>query len=796
MSIRDLRIAARVVAQKPLPAALSVLSIALGIGLTTAVFSLADALLLRPFSVARPTELFTITSIGDDGAPFMYAWQDYENMAHSGVAFSAIAAYQRRGGMLANADGGSDMVLVSPATPNYFSLLGVPAALGRASLHPVAGRPAAVIGWSLWQRHLGGDPAIVGKSIVLDRNAFTVAGVLPREFGGLERGVANDIWLSTDAWFDVLHHGDRRDRFDQFEFVVRLNPGSSRYAAAAQLDASIRGPGKRKPAPAGSPGTILDANFAPTWCQDILAGGGLIVVLALVLFVACANVAQLRLAQSEASRKQTAIRLALGESASAVLRRLLLETALLAIPGAALGLLFAKALLVKAVELLTAGRTFLDAAVRLDARVVAFTTAATVLSILLAGLPAARLVSRLSIAEIIKSEQGATAAGAAWRRQVLIAGQTAITVTLLGITLLFLQSMHNAARIRPGFEPDKNLLLIEAVPGRDVPRAQWAEQVCERLQALPGARSATFARRLALSDSGGGAAIRIEMPGQAPRSVHYNNVAENFFHVMGTRVLAGRGIDSRDRENAAPVIVASQTFVREFVPAGNPLGQSIPVGHKLWQIVGIAEDAPSNQLHETPEPFLYFSYAQMPADDLTLIVETSGVASGSIARLAHPIVAAIRRFDPGALLYDQRTLRQHMDAALAQDRLMTTTATVLGMFSIALLAAGVFGMLQYAVARRTRELGVRMALGASARAVRMMVLTDAFRIAAYGVPIGLGLLAALAWWARSLVLGVSPLSPGLYIGSAMGTLLLALGASWIPAVRATRVDPMKALREM
>lgn len=242
MRYQDLRVAARVVAKNSIPTALSVFSIALGIGLTTAVFSVGNALVLRPLPLQRPGEVLTINSRGDDGAVFMYGWPDYEDMRHSGAGFLDIAAYQRRGGMLAKEEG-SEMVLVSPATPNYFTLLGVRAVLGRASLEPSAGRPAAVLGWRLWQRRFGGDPEIVGKSIVFDGKALNVTGVLPAEFGGLERGVANDIWVSTDAWFDVLSRGDRNDRGDQFEIILRLRPGINADTVAARLDASIRGPG-------------------------------------------------------------------------------------------------------------------------------------------------------------------------------------------------------------------------------------------------------------------------------------------------------------------------------------------------------------------------------------------------------------------------------------------------------------------------------------------------------------------------------------------------------------------------
>ena len=790
MRYQDLRVAARVAARNPIPTALAVLSIAVGIGLTTGVFSLADALFLRPLSIAHPREVLYATSLGDDGSPFMYGWLDYEDMRNAGAGVAAIATYQSRGGMLANQEGGADMVLLSPATPNYFSLLGVRAALGRASFDAHGGRPAAVIGWRLWQRRFGRDPAIVGKTIILDGKALSVAGVMPVEFGGLERGVANDIWVSTDTWFDVLKRGDRQSRYDQFEMVLRLKPGVSAEAAAAQLDASIRGPGRRKPAPAGARGTVLEAQFAPGWRKGLLVGGGLLVVLGLVLFVACANVAQLRLAQGEARKREIGVRMALGASARRVAGQLLLESSLAALPGAVLGLLLAHALVAKATEFLTAGQTFVDPGIRLDARVLAFTVAATLFTVMIAGVLPARLAARLSIADVLKSEQGATGGRTAWRQRFLIIVQSAASVALFGTALLFVQSLRNAAAIQPGFDTNKKLLVLDAVPGLQMPGNVWCEQVAERLAALPGARAATFARRLPLSDSGGGATIRVVMPGQAPRAVKFNNVAGNYFAVMGTRVVAGRGIDTNVRENTQPVTVVSETFARQFFPGRNPLGQWIPIRGKLWQVVGVAEDAPSNYLHEPPEPYLYFSFAQMVPDDITLLLETAQ----DPAALARAMNREVRQFDPRALLYGMTTLRRHMDAALSRDRLMTTSASVLGLFSIGLMAAGLFGVLQYAVARRTRELGLRVALGATPRAIERLILRAALDIVVWGIPIGVGLLAALAWLVRSVLLGVSALNPWWYVASAAAVFAITVCAAWLPARRATRIEPMEALR--
>lgn len=782
--------AIRVLRKSPGATGLSILSIALGIGLTTGIFSVGDAMLLRPFPLERPGEVFQVTSLGDDGQPLFYGWADYQDMLHAGAGLRDIVAYQRRGAMLATGED-TEMVLAYPVTPNFFTFLGVQAALGRATVEQEGGRPGVVIGYRLWQRRFGGDPHTVGKTILLSRQAFVVTGIMTAQFGGLVRGVSNDVWISMDSWFDVLgNKEEKKGRNGQFEFVTRLEPGVRPERAAAQLDAVIRGPGKHKPAPGGSKGTFLEASFAPGWRASLIFGGGLALVLGLVLFVACVNVAQLRLAQSETRKKELGVRMALGAGPRRVARQLLTETGLISVTGCALGLWLAQSLMAKVAEFLSAAGAYIDAGIRMDLRVLAFTLAAALASVLLAGLAPARHAMRLDVTEVLKSEQGIAGARGGRQRKVFMAGQVAVSVMLFGLALLFLQSLRNAAAIHPGMDPQKKLLVMSVGPGREGHPTLWCEQACERLAGLPGVRGATFARRLPLSGSGGGATVRVEIPGQAPLGLKFNNVGGNYFSLMGTRVVAGRGIDANDREGSPLVVVVSQRFARQVFANRNPLGEWISVEKKKRQIVGVAEDGPSNYLHEAPEPYVYLPFAQQTSDDITLMVETAG----NPERLERATRHELKQFDPRSVVYEAATLRQQMQQALLLDRLMVMLTTLLGAFGFLLTAAGLFGVIQYAVNRRTREIGLRVALGAGAPDIRSMVLHESLRVAAWGIGAGLLLLAAVAWSVRSMVLGVTPLSPVLYGASSVVAVFLALLAAWWPARRATRVDPMAALR--
>ena len=782
--------AIRVLRKSPAATGLSILSIALGIGLTTGVFSVGDAMLLRPYPFERPGEVFQVSSMGDDGQPLFPGWDDYRDMARAGAGLLDMAAYQRRGVMLAQGQD-SEVVLAYPVTPNFFTFLGVRAELGRATVDSVAGRPGVVMGHRLWQRRFGGDPQVVGKTVLLNGKALVVNGVMPAQFTGLQRGVANDVWLSMDTWFDVLGQAaEKQGRNGQFEFVARLKPGVTPERAAALLDAVIRGPGKHKPAPAGSPGTWLEGRFAPGWKASLLFGGGLALVLGLVLFVACVNVAQLRLAQAETRKKELGVRMALGAGPGRVARQLLTETGLVSVTGSALGLLLAQVFIGRVTEFIAAAGLSFDLGIRLDYRVLAFTLAAATVSVLLAGLAPARYAVQLDVAEVLKSGQGVSGARGGRQRKAFMVGQVAVSVMLFGVALLFLQSFRNAAAIQPGLDPHKKLLVMTVGSGWQSRITLWCEQACARLAGLPGVRGATFARRLPLSDSGGGATVRVERPGLAPLGVGFNNVAGNYFSVMGTHVVAGRGIDANDREGSPLAVVVSQRFARQVYGGRNPLGEWISVDGKKRQVVGVAEDAPSNDLHEAPEPFLYLPFAQAAPDDITLMVETAGDPE----RLERAVRHELKQFDPRAVVYDAMTLRQHMRHALLFDRVTVILSTLLGVFGFLLTAAGLFGVIQYAVNRRTREIGLRVALGARPSEIQRMVLGESLRMAAWGIAIGLVLLGAAAWSVRSVVLGVHPLNPAAYLASSAAAVAIALLAAWWPAARATRIDPIAALR--
>ena len=538
---QELRVAARSLRRAPGATALSVCSIALGIGLTSALFSLCDALLFRPRPFHDPASLVLPVSRSYDGSWVRYGYPDYLDMAVAGADRMEVSAYSRRGAMLAGEEG-NELVMAMPVTLNHFSLLGIKTALGRPSLEPLAGRPAVVIGQRLWRRRFAGDPNIIGKSVVLNSRPFVVAGVLPASYTGMMTGIVNDIWLSTDAWFDVLgSSGERLARDGDFQIVARLKPGVTLVQAAAIVEAAIRGNDKHKPAPKGVQGSYVDTPFVYTLPRKLALGGGFLLAVGLILFVGCANVAQVRLAQAEARKKEYGIRVALGAGARGMVRLVLVEIVLICVAGAGLGLLLAEGLVRAVSSTVEANFSFAELGARLDGRALLFGAAATVAAALLASAAPLRHALRLNPGEVLQSVTGLTALRTRWQRALII-GQTAVSVVLIGTAALALTNFGNALAFRPGFDPDKKIFAVSAAPGLRISPTLWCERVTERLAGLPGARSATFARRLPLSLSGGGMRVKVEIPGQAPFLVGLNNVAGNYFSVMGTRVVAGRGI--------------------------------------------------------------------------------------------------------------------------------------------------------------------------------------------------------------------------------------------------------------
>ncbi len=796
--LQDLRYGIRLLLKSPGFTTVAVASLALGIGVNSAVFSVVDGMFLRPLAVEKPEQLVWIYSRSPESRGLSTSYVEYLDLRDQTDAFSGLVAQSRRGSMLRVNDE-TEMVLTTVVSANYFSALGVRAALGRTFSSELDSSPAkdpvAILSYSLWQRRFGNDPQIVGKSIQLSERNCTVVGVMPRSFRGLERMVPPEIWLSTTGWV-AINPGNRpeleRREVRVFNVLGRLRPGATPEQAQAQLD-TIAGRLEQS-YPATNKGRRLSAVSEARLAADRFRSSLLLLsIVSLVLLIACANVATLLLAQGESRRREIGVRLALGAGRLRLLRQLLTESLLLSLLGAALGWLLASWLLDLAPALLPPGPLRID--VRLDQRVGIFTLVASLVTALLFGLAPALQASKIDVAPVLKGEATGRRSPRFSLWNVLSVGQIALATVLVSGSGLLLRSFLYSQSIDPGFDTKKNMLVVMlGTPQRA--RALFQE-LGERVAALPGVTRTTYARRLLLAGSGGGAVKEVSIPGvelpggREAVEIKYNQVADNYFATMGTRLVRGRSIDRRDGPDSLKVVVINEAMTRQFWPTEDPIGRWLRVGRVEYQIVGIVEDGRIIHVHDAPEPFLYFSFAQMPSGEGTLLVETAG----DPALLADAVKREMRSVDPKIAIFSMMTMKQHMAMALYADWIPAAISSGLAVLGMLLAAIGLYGVMSYAVSRRTHEFGIRLAMGAEGRDVLRLVMRQGLKLALVGIPIGLAGALAASRAMSSFIFGISPGDPLTLGASSLVVIAVALLATQAPARRATKVDPLVALRQ-
>jgi len=786
--VQHVRYAARWLGRNRGSTFIAVLSLALGIGVNSALFSVADAILLRPLDVRDPDRLFSISVQKPSGQGDSCSWREFQALRDKASVFESLASYSRH---MADLDDGSEPVslLTTFVSPDYFDVLGVTPQLG-SLLPPHEGDPPSlVISDRLWKRQFNADPGTVGRVVLVNRREFRISGVLPAGFGGLVRGISTELFLSNEAWAGVL--GAARvmqdNSYTDFELIGRLGPGVSQAAAEGQAGALLVRLQEQGLAPEkGRRARVSKFEGGTSALRTLAISGILLCTVGLVLLIACANVVNLRLVQNEARRQEFAVRRAIGVGSARFIGQLLTESLLLSVLGAGAGLLLAAWLIRAAPGVLLPPSGHIDFNIRIDARVVAFTLVATVLATLVSGLAPALQASKR---DLLPALRGDSTPERGRLRRGLVVAQVALSTALLVAAGMFARSLANLAQIRPGMDPERSLLLVEATS----PNRQANDLMAAQLAALPGVRRTAYARRIPLSGSGDGAMVKVEVPGRAdpsgkPLEFRYNQVSAEFFAATGARIFAGRPFQVSDAAASTPVVIVSESFARKFFAGANAVGQWIRTREKDWQIVGIAEDGPMVQIRGKVEPFLYFPYAQFPSGDASFFIDCAtdpGAMSAKVRRMFKESGFSVSRL---------WTLRQFMGEATHIERATSILASAVGALALLLASGGLLGVLLYTVSRRTREFGIRMALGAQQRQLQGRVLLQGLRLALAGLAIGLALAGVGAVLLRSLFYGVSPVDPLAFGGGAGVVLLMALLASALPAWRAARVDPTRALR--
>ena len=783
---RELRAAVRVLARKPGVTALAVGSLALAIGFSTAAFSVLDAFALRDLPVAEPQRLVRIYVTGREQRNDILSWIEYQAVTSRSHLLSGAVSESRRGPKVRLGDR-DDFPITGNVSDNYFDLLGVKAARGDV-FHTGLGRDGTVVlSNRYWSQALGSDPNIVGRSLEVGSALLRVIAVLPARFTGTNRGLLVDLFVPPQTSFGSLGMASPNDvRFTDYEVVGRLRPGVRTEQARAEVDAILRQVEKDGRAPAPERKAVVEPLTEGGLRAKIEANAAALGVVVLLVLIAAANLANLRLVDNESRRHETGIRLALGAGRGDLARQHMIETLLLSAMGTAAGLLVAAWLVRGAPALLYGAQRYTDFGIRVDTRTFLFSSAALLLVAVIGALiPLADAWKRRVVPAIQANRQ---ARASRWLTGLVVAQMALVTGVACSAALLW-RSLDNLAAIRPAMDPNGRLLIVEGDMDGRAPEVR-AASLAGQLAAQPGVEQVAWARRAPLSGSGGGATVDVEMPGQPKVSFAYNQVSPNYFAATGGRLLGGRAFQTSDGPDATLVTMVNAAFTRRFFGGRQPLGEWVKVNGKDRQIVGIVEDGPANHLKERIEPYLYLPFVQKPTSDLTFFL----ASRKDPGLLADSTRSFLRGNEKAYTILDMVTLRQHMRNARSEEQASAEIVGGLAGIGLLLAAAGLFGVTLYAVTRRTSEFGLRVALGATPGRLLRHVLKEAAVRIAVAIPLGW----ALAWAARhameQMLYGIAPDDPWTFALAAAVVVAVGVVAVLPPAVRAARIDPMAALR--
>jgi predicted permease len=790
---RDLRVAARALRRQPGFALAAALTIALGVGANTAIFSVMNAVLLRTLPVRDPRSLVLVGTVGSAGRAGAPPYPVFERLRDGTRAFAGMAAFATDE-MRIEVDGAPEQVMSQIASGDYFTLLGVRPALGRLLSMDDEGRDVAVLGDRYWRRRFGGDPRVVGRTFALGGRTFIVVGVTPPAFGGLEPGRPVDVTLPITVAGDLLRDPEAR----WFQVVARLAPGASPRRATAEGTAALRSLARTDRVelrPAAHGADTLRSRFA----EPLYALAGLV---ALVMLIAAVNITNLLLARGTARRREYAVRLAAGAGRGRLVRQLLTETLLLYALGAGPALLLAE----WGVRLLS--RTFAEGrrAITLDAgvdwRVLAFAAATTLVAGLLSGLVPAWAAARTDPQRAIQEAQARAseprASGALGRS--LVAAQVALSLVLLVAAAAFVQTLRNLRAVDVGFRAE-GVLTMSVEPSGAAARVRGAAlwgQLLDDVRAIPGVRSASLSNFTPLSGRDTRSTVQRaggEVPAAADRAVHVDLASDGYFETFGVSLLRGRSLARSDA--SADVAVISEAAARAFFPGRDPVGQPLALGDDAasavsYRIVGVVRDSKHQSVRDAAPPFAFLPVRRDgPASRRLTLSVASPLPDETLLRSVRRAVAGV---DAGALVSEVITARQQVDTVLLTERLLSGLAAVFGGLALVLASVGLYGVLSYRVGRQRRAIGIRLALGASPGAIAAGVLRQTGAVLAVGLLAGLPLAVLAARAADAMLWGVRAGDVATYLAAAALLCLGAAAGAGMPAWRASTVPPSDALR--
>ncbi|HEY2015086.1 MAG TPA: ABC transporter permease [Bryobacteraceae bacterium] len=813
MLLQDARFALRVLWKDRAFTLVAMLSLALGIGANSAMFSFADTLLLRPLPVLHPSEVVSLESKTPTGTGFSLSYPDYVDYRDRNRSFDSLVAFSLMPfGFAARPDALPQIKYGLLVSGNLFQAMGVEPALGRgfrADEDQAPGRDAVVVlGYDFWKQQFGGDPGAVGRKVRLNGVDFTVIGVAPEKFTSMDQYFRMALFVPLHMSLSLAQNPKQNilERRNNRSVLVkgRLKPGVTVQQAQADLQGIAKGLEQSYPADNHDRSIVIRTEFQNRVEQsppDAYLIAMLLTLSALVLLVACANVANLLLSRARARSREIAVRMAIGAGRLRLVRQLLTESLIIGLGGAAAGTVFAYGGVAFLNQIQVPSELPIVFISRLDGRSLLFGLAASLVSVLLFGLIPAIQTSRTDLLPSLKSADADSAGKQRiWGRNLLVVGQVAASMLLLIMTAMMYRGFVRELRSGPGFRTD-HLVMMSFDPSlvrfSEAQSQQFYKQVADRAALVPGVKSAALTYVIPMAPNQDSETLVPEgyqfPKGKEGANIMADTIDEHYFDTMGIPLVGGRNFRATDTASAPKVAIVNDVLAQKYWPNQDAVGKRFRLGDArgAWvQVVGVAKKAKYIFISEPPQEYVYLPLAQHPRPHMTLVVESAGDAAG----LAAPLREMVRGIDANQPIYEVRTMEDfYQKRAVKTSDLVVETVGGLGMMGLVLAAVGLYGLVAYSVSRRTREFGIRMAIGAESRQVLKMVMVQGWKLSLAGVGIGLVLSLGAAPALRA-GLGAADTNPVNIVVVAMVLLGVTTLAAYLPALRASRVAPIKALR--